>query len=118
LLLYHFTGIMVKRAFYLIDMTLKQVVFQAVQQLLEEGKTEFSADQICQKGLEIDPSKKRRSILGTISGLTKGGSHQFYTEKDQFLERIKYNLYKYSPAPTHYPETNQKSAQNSVVESK
>lgn len=118
MLLYQQNGIMVERVFYPTDMTLKKVVFQAVQQLLAEGKTEFRADQICQKGLEIDPTKKRRSILGTISGLTKGGSHQFYTEKDQFLERIRYNLYKYSPAFTPYQEKGRKTEENSVVESK
>lgn len=96
-------------------MTLKQLVFQAVQQLIKEGKTEFRADEICRTGLEIDPSKKRRSILGTISGLTKGGSHPFYTEKDQFLERVRYNLYRYSPTFTPYPEEGLKSEQNSVV---
>jgi ribosomal protein L31 len=76
-------------------MTLKKVVWQAVQQLIQQGKTEFTADDICKKALEIDSTKKRRSIGGTLYGLTKGSSHNFYTENDKFLERVGFNLYKY-----------------------
>jgi hypothetical protein len=75
-------------------MTLKEVVLESVERLLAEGKREFTTSEVYEKVLEIDPSKKRRSILATLSGLTVGRKHRVYTEKDQFLAKVKYGVYK------------------------
>jgi len=75
---------------------LREVVIDAIEKLMNEGYREFTSSQICEKALEIDPSKKRRSILGTLPGLIVGRKHTFYTEEDQFLKRVKYGVYKLS----------------------
>lgn len=77
-------------------MTLREVVADAIEQLMIEGKREFTASEICEKALEIDPSQKRRSVLGTLPGLIVGRRHPVYTLEDQFLERVKHGVYKLS----------------------
>ena len=75
-------------------MTLKELIKSAVEQLLLKGKEEFTASEICEEALRIDPSRKRRSILGTLSGLVVGRKHPVYREKDQFLEKVSHGVYK------------------------
>lgn len=77
-------------------MTLREVVINAIEKLMNEGKREFKASEICEKALEIDPSQKRRSVRATLPGLIVGHKHTFYTEEDQFLKRVKYGVYKLS----------------------
>lgn len=73
---------------------MKEVVARAVEKLLLEDKREFTASEICEKALQIDPSQNRRSVLGTLPGLIVGHRHPVYTLEDQFLDRVKHGVYK------------------------
>jgi len=74
--------------------TLRELVIEAIEKLMIDGYSEFTASDICEKALEIDPSQKRRSILGTLPGLIIGRRHPVYTLEDQFLERVRHGVYK------------------------
>jgi len=79
-------------------MTLKDLVKEAVIQLAVAGKEEFTTAEICDTALKVDPTRKRRSVLGTLPGLVVGRSHPVYTLQDQFLEKIGHGVYRiYKP---------------------
>ncbi len=79
-------------------MTLKDLVKETVIKLSVNGKTEFTTAEICETALQIDPTRKRRSVLGTLPGLVVGRSHPVYTIEDQFLEKVGHGVYRiYQP---------------------
>ena len=86
-------------------MTLKEVVKQAVIQLAVAGKEEFTATEICEIALKVDPTQKRRSVLGTLPGLVVGRRPPVYTLADQFLEKIGHGVYMiYQPPEKEIPK--------------
>ena len=86
-------------------MTLKDVVKQAVIKLAVAGKEEFTAAEICETALKIDPTKPRRSVLGTLPGLVVGRRHPVYTLADQFLEKMGHSVYRiYKPPEKEIPK--------------
>ena len=80
-------------------MTLKEVVKKAVIKLAVAGKKEFTTAELCDTALEIDPTQKRRSVLGTLPGLVVGRRHPVYTIQDQFLEKIGHGVYRIYQVP-------------------
>lgn len=80
-------------------MTLKELVKQSVIKLAVAGKEEFTAAEICETALKIDPTKKRRSVLGTLPGLVVGRRHPVYTIADQFLEKVGHGVYRIYQIP-------------------
>ncbi len=79
-------------------MTLKELIIRTVDELVAAGKTEFTTAEICETALQIDPTRKRRSVLGTLPGLVVGRSHPVYTIEDQFLDKVGHGIYKiYQP---------------------
>jgi hypothetical protein len=80
-------------------MTLKELVKQAVIKLAVAGKEEFTAADICDTALNIDPTRKRRSVLGTLPGLVVGRRHPVYTLADQFLEKVGHGVYRIYQIP-------------------
>jgi hypothetical protein len=79
-------------------MNLKDLVKTAVEQLRAQGKSELTAADICDTALQLDPTRNRRSVLGTLSGLVVGHRHPVYTQADQFLEKVGHGVYKsYQP---------------------
>ncbi len=86
-------------------MTLKELVKQAVIQLAVAGKEEFTTQDICDTALNIDPTRQRRSVLGTLPGLVVGRRHPVYTLADQFLEKVRYGVYRiYQPPEKEIPK--------------
>jgi len=86
-------------------MNLKELVKQAVIKLAVAGKEEFTAAEICETALKIDPTRQRRSVLGTLPGLVVGRRHPVYTLADQFLEKVRYSVYRiYKPPEKEIPK--------------
>ena len=75
-------------------MTLKELVRMAVEELLKEGKEEFTVDEIYERVEMIEPGRKRESVLATISGLVVGHKHPSYGREDQFLEKVRRGVYR------------------------
>jgi len=75
-------------------LTLKELVRMAVEELLREGKEEFTVDEIYEKVEMIEPGRKRESVLATISGLVVGHKHPSYGREDQFLEKVRRGVYR------------------------
>ena len=80
-------------------MTLKDLVKKAVIELSVAGKKEFTAAELCETALKIDPTRKRRSVLGTLPGLVVGRRHPVYTLQDQFLEKVRHGVYRIYQLP-------------------
>lgn len=68
-------------------MTLKEAVVRAIEQLMIEGKKEFTSEEFFQKLIKVDPTKKgkRASALAMLSQLVKG--HQTKVYPTQILEK-------------------------------
>jgi hypothetical protein len=85
--------------------TLKNLVKEVVIQLAVAGKEEFTAAEICETALKVDPTQKRRSVLGTLPGLVVGRRHPVYTLADQFLEKVGHGVYRiYKPPEKEIPK--------------
>jgi len=84
---------------------LKDLVKKAVIELSVAGKKEFTAAEICDTALKIDPTRQRRSVLGTLPGLVVGRRHPVYTLADQFLEKVGHGVYRiYKPPEKEAPK--------------
>ena len=68
-------------------MTLKEAVVRAIEQLIIDGKEEFTSEEFFQRLVKIDPTKKdkRASALAMLSQLVKG--HQTKVYPVQILEK-------------------------------
>lgn len=75
-------------------MTLKDLVRKAVEELVSQGKEEFTVDEIYREVEKIEPGRKRESVLAVASGLVVGSKHPVYKREDQFLEKVRRGVYK------------------------
>ena len=75
-------------------MTLKDLVRKAVEELVRQGKEEFTVDEIYREVEKIEPGRKRESVLAVASGLVVGSKHPVYKREDQFLEKVRRGVYK------------------------
>jgi len=75
-------------------LTLKDLVRKAVEELVSQGKEEFTVDEIYREVEKIEPGRKRESVLAVASGLVVGSKHPVYKREDQFLEKVRRGVYK------------------------
>jgi hypothetical protein len=80
-------------------MILKEIVKQVVAELVNEGKTEFAADEIYDRASKIEPDVKRYSLFSIIQGLSKGSHLATIKEEERFLEKIGRGRYRIAPPP-------------------
>ena len=75
-------------------MTLKELIRKAVEELVRQGKEEFTTEDIYQEVKKLEPERKRESVLAALSGLVVGHKHHFYKSEDQFLDKVRRGVYR------------------------
>jgi len=75
-------------------LTLKELIRKAVEELVRQGKEEFTTEDIYREVKKLEPERKRESVLAALSGLVVGHKHHFYKREDQFLEKVRRGVYR------------------------
>jgi hypothetical protein len=77
-------------------MTLKEMVKQVIQELVKEGKTEFTSGEVYDRLSKKEPEINTRSLYSLLHALSKGSKNPIYTAEEKCLTKIKRGVYQYS----------------------